>query len=161
MAPELCRVWWPQRRLQPESLPVPQRLVLFEWLFALTGSVDVVVAAALPQEEILRSFPTPEALQVNNAHFPYLFPSNLRHFSPLTLIPFLTPLSFPYPPPPPTLLSPSHAATRRINAPRYCRNNVETSSNTSSRHRVRNPHVQPPSSLAPTALPRPQWQQRL
>uniref|UniRef100_A0A0D3G5J5 Phosphatidylinositol N-acetylglucosaminyltransferase subunit Q n=1 Tax=Oryza barthii TaxID=65489 RepID=A0A0D3G5J5_9ORYZ len=64
MAPEWCRIWWPQRRLQPEPLPAPQRFVLFGWLFARTDSVDVVVAAALPQEEILRSFPTPEALQV-------------------------------------------------------------------------------------------------
>ncbi|EEC78909.1 hypothetical protein OsI_19305 [Oryza sativa Indica Group] len=63
MAPEWCRIWWPQRRLQPEPLPAPQRFVLFGWLFARTDSVDVVVGAALPQEEILRSFPTPEALQ--------------------------------------------------------------------------------------------------
>lgn len=77
MAPEWCRIWWPQRRLQPEPLPAPQRFVLFGWLFARTDSVDVVVGAALPQEEILRSFPTPEALQVSDANFPYLFPSNL------------------------------------------------------------------------------------
>uniref|UniRef100_A0A0D9WEP2 Uncharacterized protein n=1 Tax=Leersia perrieri TaxID=77586 RepID=A0A0D9WEP2_9ORYZ len=59
-----CRVWWPRGRLQPdEPVPSPARLVLLGWLFARPASVDVVVAAALPQEEILRSSPTLDQLQ--------------------------------------------------------------------------------------------------
>uniref|UniRef100_J3M5L7 Uncharacterized protein n=1 Tax=Oryza brachyantha TaxID=4533 RepID=J3M5L7_ORYBR len=60
MATAWCRVWWPRGRLQPVP---PARFVLFGWLFARTSSVDVLVATALPQEEILLSFPTLEALQ--------------------------------------------------------------------------------------------------
>uniref|UniRef100_A0A0E0L0M4 Phosphatidylinositol N-acetylglucosaminyltransferase subunit Q n=1 Tax=Oryza punctata TaxID=4537 RepID=A0A0E0L0M4_ORYPU len=86
MAPELCRVWWPRRRLQPEPLPAPQRLVLFGWLFARTGSVDVVVAAALPQEEILRSFPTPEALQTVILSSNTRMPARLQECAAFTIL---------------------------------------------------------------------------
>uniref|UniRef100_A0A0E0DPA7 Phosphatidylinositol N-acetylglucosaminyltransferase subunit Q n=1 Tax=Oryza meridionalis TaxID=40149 RepID=A0A0E0DPA7_9ORYZ len=86
MAPEWCRVWWPQRRLQPEPLPAPQRFVLFGWLFARTGSVDVVVAAALPQEEILRSFPTPEALQTVILSSNTRMPARLQECAAFTIL---------------------------------------------------------------------------
>ncbi|CAL5000285.1 unnamed protein product [Urochloa decumbens] len=63
MAIERCRIWWPRQELRLEQGPVPGRLVLFGWLFTGTGSLDIVVSAAVPQDRILRSFATLDALQ--------------------------------------------------------------------------------------------------
>uniref|UniRef100_J3LEA2 Uncharacterized protein n=2 Tax=Oryza brachyantha TaxID=4533 RepID=J3LEA2_ORYBR len=83
MATAVCRVWWPRGRLQPEP---PARLVLFGWLFARTSSVDVVVAAALPQEEILRSFPTLEALQTIILSSNTRMPARLQECAAFTIL---------------------------------------------------------------------------
>uniref|UniRef100_J3L089 Uncharacterized protein n=1 Tax=Oryza brachyantha TaxID=4533 RepID=J3L089_ORYBR len=74
MATAWCRVWWPRGRLQPVP---PARFVLFGWLFARTSSVDVVVATALLHEEILLSFPTLEALQLELKASQLLEPTKL------------------------------------------------------------------------------------
>ncbi|TVU18585.1 hypothetical protein EJB05_34692, partial [Eragrostis curvula] len=73
MAIERCRIWWPRQlpqQLEQESGPVT--LVLFGWLFTGAGSLDAVVSAAIPQDQILRSFATLDSLQS------LLFSSNKR-----------------------------------------------------------------------------------
>ncbi|CAO2207570.1 unnamed protein product [Urochloa humidicola] len=63
MAIERCRIWWPCQELQLEQGPISGRLILFGWLFTGTGSLDIVVSAAVPQDQIIRSFATLDALQ--------------------------------------------------------------------------------------------------
>ncbi|CAO2170011.1 unnamed protein product [Urochloa humidicola] len=63
MAIERCRIWWPRQELQLEQGPVSGRLILFGWLFTGAGSLDIVVSAAVPQDQILGSFATLDALQ--------------------------------------------------------------------------------------------------
>lgn len=65
MTVERCRIWWPRQELRLEQGPGSARLVLFGWLFTSAGSLDIVVSAAVPQDQILRSFATPDALQVS------------------------------------------------------------------------------------------------
>ncbi|KAL6903615.1 hypothetical protein ACP4OV_004428 [Aristida adscensionis] len=62
MATGRCRIWWPREQLQLEHKSGTARLVLFGWLFTGAGSLDIVVAAAVPQDQILRSFATLETL---------------------------------------------------------------------------------------------------
>ncbi|RLN05225.1 hypothetical protein C2845_PM13G25600 [Panicum miliaceum] len=64
MAIERCRIWWPRQELQLEQGPVPARLVLFGWFFTGGGSLDIVISAAVPEDQILRSFATLDTLQV-------------------------------------------------------------------------------------------------
>ncbi|TKW11703.1 hypothetical protein SEVIR_6G250500v4 [Setaria viridis] len=63
MTVERCRIWWPRQELRLEQGPGSARLVLFGWLFTGAGSLDIVVSAAVPQDQILRYFATPDALQ--------------------------------------------------------------------------------------------------
>ncbi|PAN36669.1 hypothetical protein PAHAL_6G301000 [Panicum hallii] len=64
MAIERCRIWWPRQELQLEQGPDSARLILFGWFFTSSGCLDIVVSAAVPQDQILRSFATLDALQV-------------------------------------------------------------------------------------------------
>ncbi|KAF0927591.1 hypothetical protein E2562_034472 [Oryza meyeriana var. granulata] len=86
VATECCRVWWPRGWLQPKPVPSPARFVMFGWLFARTGSVDVVVAAALPQEEIFRSFPTLEAIQTVILSSNTKMPARLQECAAFTIL---------------------------------------------------------------------------
>ncbi|KAL5230455.1 hypothetical protein ABZP36_029231 [Zizania latifolia] len=83
---ERCRVWWPRGRLQHEPVTGPTRLVLLGWLFARAGSVDVVVAAAIPLEEILRSFPSLEALQTIILSSNKRMPARLQEYAAFTIL---------------------------------------------------------------------------
>ena len=65
MAIERCRIWLPCQRLQLEQDSSPVALVLFGWVFTGTSSLDAVVYAAVPQDQILRAFATLDALQVD------------------------------------------------------------------------------------------------
>jgi len=66
MAIERCRIWWPRQELQLDQGPVPVRLILFGWFFTSGASLDIVISAAVPQDQILRSFATFDSLQVSN-----------------------------------------------------------------------------------------------
>ncbi|KAG8085064.1 hypothetical protein GUJ93_ZPchr0010g10445 [Zizania palustris] len=89
---ERCRIWWPRGRgrgrgrLQHEPVTGPARLVLLGWLFSRAGSVDVVVAAAIPLEEILRSFPTLEALQTIILSSNKRMPARLQEYAAFTIL---------------------------------------------------------------------------
>jgi len=62
---ERCRIWWPRQELQLKHKPFSPRLVLFGWFFSIAGSIDIVIAAVVPQVHILRSFATLDTLQVS------------------------------------------------------------------------------------------------
>ena len=62
---ERCRIWWPRQELQLKHKPLSPRLVLFGWFFSSAGSIDIVIAAIVPQVHILRSFATLDTLQVS------------------------------------------------------------------------------------------------
>jgi len=62
---ERCRIWLPRQELQLKHKPFSPRLVLFGWFFSSAGSIDIVIAAVVPQVHILCSFATLDTLQVS------------------------------------------------------------------------------------------------
>ncbi|KAK1643725.1 hypothetical protein QYE76_061530 [Lolium multiflorum] len=83
---ERCRIWWPRQQRQPELEPVAARYVMFGWLFPHAGSVDIVVAAFVPEGEILRSFPSLDTLQATILSSDKRMPITLQESAAFTIL---------------------------------------------------------------------------
>ncbi|PUZ52666.1 hypothetical protein GQ55_6G287900 [Panicum hallii var. hallii] len=86
MAIERCRIWWPRRELQLEQGPDSARLILFGWFFTSSGCLDIVVSAAVPQDQILRSFATLDALKTIVLSSNKRMPVSLQESSTFTIL---------------------------------------------------------------------------
>ncbi|KAK3160105.1 hypothetical protein QOZ80_1BG0055240 [Eleusine coracana subsp. coracana] len=86
MAVERCRVWWPRQQPQLEQDSGPVSHILFGWLFTAVGSLDAVVSATIPQDQILRSFTTLDALQSTIFSSNKLMPANLQESATFTIL---------------------------------------------------------------------------
>ncbi|KAK3163662.1 hypothetical protein QOZ80_1AG0006520 [Eleusine coracana subsp. coracana] len=86
MAIDRCRIWWPRQQPQLEQDSGPVSHILFGWLFTGVGSLDAVVSAAIPQDQILRAFTTLDTLQSTVFSSNKLMPANLQESATFTIL---------------------------------------------------------------------------